>query len=78
MSIQIIMLDCTGSITWPEDVSHEAGHRRTQKEVVSSKGQFVCGAKGCDKRAGLASYEVCVKPSSLNPLRVHVVAALHR
>ena len=35
---------------------------RTQKEVVSGKGQFVCGAKGCDKRAGLASYEVRVQP----------------
>jgi hypothetical protein len=28
------------------------------QEVVSGKGQFVCGAKGCDERAGLCSYEV--------------------
>ncbi|EFJ41245.1 alpha-1,2-mannosidase [Volvox carteri f. nagariensis] len=31
---------------------------RTQKEVVSGKGQFVCGAKGCDAGEGLCSYEV--------------------
>ncbi len=31
---------------------------RTQKEVVGGKGQFVCGAKGCDNREGLCSYEV--------------------
>lgn len=31
---------------------------RTQKEVVSGKGQFVCGAKGCDEAEGLCSYEV--------------------
>ncbi|KAG2434917.1 hypothetical protein HYH02_012115 [Chlamydomonas schloesseri] len=31
---------------------------RTQKEVVSGKGQFVCGAKGCDASDGLCSYEV--------------------
>ncbi|PNW80941.1 hypothetical protein CHLRE_07g336250v5 [Chlamydomonas reinhardtii] len=31
---------------------------RTQKEVVSGKGQFVCGAKGCEASDGLCSYEV--------------------
>lgn len=31
---------------------------RTQKEVVSGKGQFSCGAKGCEEKEGLASYEV--------------------
>lgn len=31
---------------------------RTEKEVISGKGQFICGAKGCDKRDGLCSYEV--------------------
>lgn len=31
---------------------------RTKAEVVSGKGQFICGAKGCDQTAGLASYEV--------------------
>ncbi len=31
---------------------------RTQKEVVAGKGQFVCGARGCDVRDGLASFEV--------------------
>ncbi|KAG9449407.1 hypothetical protein H6P81_009372 [Aristolochia fimbriata] len=31
---------------------------RTEKEVISGKGQFVCGNKHCDERGGLASYEV--------------------
>ncbi|MED6148606.1 hypothetical protein PIB30_054682 [Stylosanthes scabra] len=31
---------------------------RTEKEVMSGKGQFICGNKHCDERNGLASYEV--------------------
>lgn len=31
---------------------------RTQAEVVSGKGQFRCGAKGCEERRGLSSFEV--------------------
>ncbi|KAF5828569.1 folate-sensitive fragile site protein Fra10Ac1-domain-containing protein [Dunaliella salina] len=31
---------------------------RSQKEVVSGKGHFSCGAKGCDAKDGLVSYEV--------------------
>ena len=31
---------------------------RTSKEVVASKGQFICGAKGCEKMQGLESFEV--------------------
>ncbi|KAL5538607.1 hypothetical protein UlMin_044801 [Ulmus minor] len=31
---------------------------RTEKEVVSGKGQFICGNKHCDEKDGLASYEV--------------------
>ncbi|KAM2815433.1 hypothetical protein COP1_039798 [Malus domestica] len=31
---------------------------RTEKEVVSGKGQFICGNKHCDVKDGLASYEV--------------------
>lgn len=31
---------------------------RTEKEVISGKGQFVCGNKHCDVKDGLASYEV--------------------
>eukprot|EP00798_Chlamydomonas_sp_ICE-L_P003948 gene3948-14025_t len=32
---------------------------RTQKEVVAGKGQFICGARGCNESgSGLASYEV--------------------
>ncbi|KAJ4711622.1 protein FRA10AC1 [Melia azedarach] len=31
---------------------------RTEKEVVSGKGQFICGSKHCDEKDGLASYEV--------------------
>ncbi|PRQ54657.1 putative folate-sensitive fragile site protein Fra10Ac1 [Rosa chinensis] len=31
---------------------------RTEKEVVSGKGQFICGSKHCDLKDGLASYEV--------------------
>ncbi|KAL6981237.1 hypothetical protein U1Q18_022867 [Sarracenia purpurea var. burkii] len=31
---------------------------RTEKEVKSGKGQFVCGNKHCNEKDGLASYEV--------------------
>lgn len=31
---------------------------RTQQEVVSGKGQFSCGARGCSETAGLCSFEV--------------------
>nr|XP_043612167.1 protein FRA10AC1 [Erigeron canadensis] len=31
---------------------------RTEKEVMSGKGQFVCGNKHCSEQEGLASYEV--------------------
>jgi len=31
---------------------------RTRKEVVAGRGQFICGAKGCDERRGLESFEV--------------------
>ncbi|CAI9769720.1 unnamed protein product [Fraxinus pennsylvanica] len=31
---------------------------RTEKEVISGKGQFVCGNKHCNEKDGLSSYEV--------------------
>ncbi|KAL4444099.1 hypothetical protein ABPG75_011836 [Micractinium tetrahymenae] len=31
---------------------------RTQREVVAGRGQFCCGATGCEERRGLASFEV--------------------
>ncbi|KAL0561873.1 hypothetical protein IC582_002318 [Cucumis melo] len=31
---------------------------RMEKEVISGKGQFICGNKHCDEKNGLASYEV--------------------
>ncbi|KAA8515675.1 hypothetical protein F0562_018714 [Nyssa sinensis] len=31
---------------------------RTEKEVMSGKGQFICGNKHCSEKDGLASYEV--------------------
>lgn len=31
---------------------------RTEKEVISGKGQFICGNKYCNQKDGLASYEV--------------------
>ncbi|KAI3835645.1 hypothetical protein MKX03_015248 [Papaver bracteatum] len=31
---------------------------RTEKEVLSGKGQFICGNKHCDEKDSLASYEV--------------------
>ncbi|WCJ18436.1 hypothetical protein M5689_000787 [Euphorbia peplus] len=31
---------------------------RTEKEVISGKGQFICGNKHCDEKDQLASYEV--------------------
>lgn len=31
---------------------------RSEKEVISGKGQFVCGSRKCDAKEGLSSYEV--------------------
>ena len=31
---------------------------RTNQEVVASKGQFICGAKSCDRMESLESFEV--------------------
>ncbi|TVU24083.1 hypothetical protein EJB05_26479 [Eragrostis curvula] len=31
---------------------------RTEKEVISGKGQFICGNRHCDEKHGLGSYEV--------------------
>lgn len=31
---------------------------RTEKEVMSGKGQFICGNKHCNEKVGLASFEV--------------------
>ncbi|KAG0485509.1 hypothetical protein HPP92_009588 [Vanilla planifolia] len=31
---------------------------RTEKEVISGKGQFICGNKHCNEKDGLGSYEV--------------------
>ncbi|XP_020683608.2 protein FRA10AC1 isoform X2 [Dendrobium catenatum] len=31
---------------------------RTEKEVISGKGQFICGNRHCDEKDGLGSYEV--------------------
>eukprot|EP00270_Netrium_digitus_P017118 TRINITY_DN6234_c0_g1_i4.p1 TRINITY_DN6234_c0_g1~~TRINITY_DN6234_c0_g1_i4.p1 ORF type:complete len:215 (-),score=55.77 TRINITY_DN6234_c0_g1_i4:286-930(-) len=31
---------------------------RTEQEVITGKGQFICGAKGCNERQGLRSFEV--------------------
>ncbi|KAF7100445.1 hypothetical protein CFC21_101961 [Triticum aestivum] len=31
---------------------------RTEKEVISGKGQFICGSRHCDEKHGLGSYEV--------------------
>ncbi|KAJ6964646.1 hypothetical protein NC652_002787 [Populus alba x Populus x berolinensis] len=36
---------------------------RTEKEVISGKGQFICGNKHCDVKDGLASYEASVYTS---------------
>ncbi|KAF5745634.1 protein FRA10AC1 [Tripterygium wilfordii] len=45
------------------DMSHyktgKIGMRwRTEKEVMSGKGQFICGSRHCDTKDGLVSYEV--------------------
>ena len=31
---------------------------RSEKEVIAGKGQFSCGARGCNESRGLATYEV--------------------
>lgn len=31
---------------------------RSEKEVIAGKGQFICGARGCDERRCLATFEV--------------------
>lgn len=50
------------------DLSRVSSHRkaiglrwRTHKECAQGKGQFSCGAVGCDSREGLESYEVPFK-----------------
>jgi len=38
---------------------HKVGLRwRVEKEVVSGKGQFICGGKGCEAKEALQSFEV--------------------
>uniref|UniRef100_A0A2N9HUC2 Protein FRA10AC1 n=1 Tax=Fagus sylvatica TaxID=28930 RepID=A0A2N9HUC2_FAGSY len=44
---------------------------RTEKEVISGKGQFICGNKHCDEKDGLASYEASVPSSIINLLLVN-------
>jgi hypothetical protein len=39
---------------------------RTEKEVMTGKGQFMCGSKHCDEKEGLASYEACIIREFLN------------
>ncbi|KAF3604706.1 hypothetical protein F2Q69_00034649 [Brassica cretica] len=39
---------------------------RTEKEVMSGKGQFMCGSKQCHEIEGLASYEACIFRKFLN------------
>ncbi|XP_057457108.1 uncharacterized protein LOC130748039 isoform X2 [Lotus japonicus] len=41
-----------------QDTLREGYRWRTEKEVISGKGQFICGNKHCDEKDGLASYEV--------------------
>eukprot|EP00727_Mastigamoeba_balamuthi_P013111 m51a1_g8422 putative protein fra10ac1-like (270) ;mRNA; r:326170-327148 len=48
---------CIGDLS-RYDTGHVGLRWRTEKEVVSGKGQFVCGAKGCEAQEGLKSYEV--------------------
>lgn len=31
---------------------------RSEKEVIAGKGQFICAARGCEERRGLATFEV--------------------
>lgn len=38
---------------------------RAEKEVISGKGQFICGNKHCDEKDDLASYEASVLVTSL-------------
>ncbi|KAF9665717.1 hypothetical protein SADUNF_Sadunf16G0152700 [Salix dunnii] len=46
---------------------------RTEKEVISGKGQFICGNKHCDVKDGLASYEASVYTSSNNLISLKFV-----
>ncbi|XP_027192881.1 uncharacterized protein [Cicer arietinum] len=41
-----------------QDTLREGYRWRTEKEVMSGKGQFICGNKHCNEKDGLASYEV--------------------
>ena len=45
-------------LSWCVQESKVGLRWRTEQEVVVGKGQFACGAKGCDERRALASYEV--------------------
>ncbi|KAF6158584.1 hypothetical protein GIB67_040098, partial [Kingdonia uniflora] len=46
---------------------------RTEKEVISGKGQFICGSKQCNEQDGLASYEAssCCNYLKLTTYSIH-------
>jgi hypothetical protein len=46
---------------------------RTKAEVESGKGQFLCGARGCNAAEGLASYEVLFAYNEANERRSALV-----
>mmetsp|Transcript_14080 Transcript_14080/g.21052 ORF Transcript_14080/g.21052 Transcript_14080/m.21052 type:complete len:247 (-) Transcript_14080:283-1023(-) len=46
---------------------------RVEKEVVSGKGQFVCGSLSCDRNCGLISYEVPFRYRENNEVKFELV-----
>ncbi|VDN27736.1 unnamed protein product [Cylicostephanus goldi] len=47
---------------------------RTEAEVRSGKGQFICGAKKCPSQEALASWEVCAAFSHATPSYIITIA----
>ncbi|KIY96747.1 putative Protein FRA10AC1 like protein [Monoraphidium neglectum] len=49
---------------------------RTEAEVASGKGQFVCGARGCGAREGLASFELLFRYQEAGEAKAALVKGL--
>lgn len=52
------MLNMTGFVCCRYKDGQVGLRWRTEPEVVTGKGHFICGAKGCDETHKLSSYEV--------------------
>ena len=59
MYVSSAIIAVASTVTWRRMQEDKLGLRwRTEAEVVSGKGQFSCGARGCAEARGLATFEV--------------------